>query len=84
MNTSYFYLHSEVIGSDYVIICLYGYMWMICGSVVLMCMLMRLKNYCLLILKMKGMGESDVILGIKSRKTNAGFSYISLITLKKC
>jgi len=70
-----------MIGSDYVIVCLYVDDMLIFGTN--LSVINEAKRLLSSLFEMKDLGEADVILGIKLRKTKSGFFCVSLITLRK-
>ena len=72
MNTSDSCVCSKVIGLDCVIICLYVDDMLIFGTSVHI--VNEIKKLLSSHFEMKDMGEANVILGIKIRKTDDGFS----------
>lgn len=72
VNASDTCLYSKKCGPECVIICLYVDYMLICGTS--MDVILDTKNFLSSVFDMKDLGEADVILGIKLRKTQHGFS----------
>ena len=81
MDTSYSCIYSKVIGFDCVIICLYVDDMLIFGTNVHV--VKETQKLLSSHFEMKDMGEADVILGIKIRKTNDDFSLCQSHYIKK-
>lgn len=71
-----------MIGSDCIIICLHVDDILIFGPNVNV--INETKNFLSSKFEMKDLGEADVILGVKIKRTSNGFHCLSLIILRKC
>jgi len=81
MNLSGSCVYSKLIGSDCVLICLYVDDMLIFSMNLLV--VNETKKLFSSLFEMKDMGEADVILGIKVRKMNTGFSLCQLDYIEK-